>query len=108
MYYYDSTRPPMPSSGTVQHHLLPQITVEQYLQSCKGQYIRTNMSGSGTIIARLLGYDNTSGMVQLDIAYPRYLAGFIEVHRSDLTGISCLGWTLPPQYSQPRPPMPSS
>lgn len=98
MYPYknDSPRPP----GPIHPHYLPTSTVDEYLKSCKGQYIRTNIAGTGTVVARLLGFDSTSGMVQLDIAYPWDSAGYTEVHHIDLTGISCIGWTLPPQYQQ--------
>lgn len=82
--------------------LLPQATVEQYLTTCRGQYIRTTVTGLGPVTARLLGYNATTGMVQLDIVTP-YGNEFTEVNRVDLVGITCLGHTLPPQY-QPRPP----
>ncbi|MED3729431.1 hypothetical protein [Priestia filamentosa] len=100
MYY--RMYPTQPIQG-----LLPEETIRQYLQSCRGQYIRTTIKNQGTVVARLLGYtDKPTYMVQLDIAYPRNMAGYTEVHDSDLIGISCLGWTLPPEYQQPGPMQP--
>ncbi|MED3202397.1 hypothetical protein ACWKTL_30470 [Bacillus toyonensis] len=95
-YEYDSTRP----TGTVSPHYVPQSVLDEYQKSCKGQYIRTNIDGTGTVVARFLGYDSTSGMVQLDVAYPWDIAGYMEIHQVDIKGIACLGWVLPPQYQR--------
>jgi hypothetical protein len=86
--------------------LIPEMTVEDYIPKCQGQYIRSAYLGK-TIVGRLLAYIKATGMVQIDIAFPSDLAGFTEIHRNDLVGISCLGPVLPPQY-QTMPTTPTT
>ncbi|MEC3335865.1 hypothetical protein J0801_29555 [Bacillus cereus] len=98
MYYYeyDLIRP----TGSISQHYVPEKKILDLLNNCKGQYVRTSISGIGIVAARLLGYDSSTGMVELDIAYPWDIAGYTEVNLIDLVTITCIGWELPPQYQQ--------
>ena len=87
---------------TVQY--LPPVVIERYLN----QWITTSIPGYGQVVAYVLDYNRQTGMVSLFIyPSPRFQQQFIQVHHSDLVGISpYFGPTPPTQPTPPRPPRP--
>ncbi|MBU8906840.1 hypothetical protein [Desertibacillus haloalkaliphilus] len=96
---------------------LPPTVIERYMN----QWITTTIPGYGQVVAYVLDYNHRTGMVSLFI-YPRpsYQQQFIQVHHSDLVGISPYFGPTPPRppwqpvwpghgggpWGPPRPPTP--
>jgi hypothetical protein len=90
-----------PSDPTVQ--FIPPTVISQYV----GQWITTSISGYGQVVAYVIDYNRRNGMVSL-FMYTRnsYQPQYIQVHHSDLVGISPYYGPIPPRPSRPRPPRP--
>lgn len=92
--YYDIYR----QQPSVQ--FIPPSVIERYVN----QWIETSIQGYGRVVAYVLDYNPRNGMVSL-LIYPRpdYQQQYIQVHHSDLVGISPYTGPTPPR---PRPPRP--
>lgn len=80
---------------------LPPSVIERYVN----QWITTSIQGYGRVVAYVLSFDRRNGMVSLLIyPAPAYQPQFIQVHHSDLVGISPYTGPIPPRPRPPRPP----
>ncbi|WP_185971016.1 hypothetical protein [Alkalicoccobacillus porphyridii] len=76
-------------------YLLPPVVVEQYLH----QWIYTTIPGYGRVIAYVADFNRNTGMVSLLVYQaPFYNQQFVQVHNTDLVGVS--------PYFGPTPPRP--
>lgn len=76
-------------------YLLPPVVVEQYLH----QWIYTTIPGYGRVIAYVADFNRNTGMVSLLVYQaPFYQQQFVQVHNTDLVGVS--------PYFGPTPPRP--
>jgi len=75
---------------------------EQFLTRYQGGYIRTSIPGYGLVLAQLLSYDPTTGLVALNIFNEQGYPEYTQVDRRDLTGLTFLGWEEPPEIRQRR------
>ncbi|WP_088103484.1 hypothetical protein [Alkalihalobacillus urbisdiaboli] len=81
---------------------LPPNVIRQYV----GQWITTSIPNYGQVVAYVIDYSRRTGMVSL-FMYTSYAyqPQYIQVHHSDLVGISPYYGPIPPQPSpRPRPP----
>lgn len=84
---------------------LPPVVVERYIN----QWVTTSIPGYGQVVAYILDYNPRTGMVSMFIyAPPGYRQQFIQVHHSDLIGISPYFGPTPPRPRPPQPPRPPS
>ncbi|WP_059104008.1 hypothetical protein [Shouchella shacheensis] len=84
---------------------LPPSTIEDYYH----QWVTTTIPGYGRVIAYIADYNRRTGMVSLLVYQaPYYQQQFVQVHHSDLIGISPYFGSVPPQggggHTPPRPP----
>ncbi|OLO37177.1 hypothetical protein BTR23_13665 [Alkalihalophilus pseudofirmus] len=82
---------------------IPPTVIERYVN----QWITTSIPNYGQVVAYVLDYNPRTGMVSMFIYQaPRYRQQYIQVHYSDMVGISpYFGPTPPrPQHHQPSPP----
>ncbi|MDQ0207877.1 hypothetical protein [Alkalicoccobacillus murimartini] len=76
-------------------YLLPPVVVNQYLH----QWVTTTIPGYGRVIAYVADFNQNTGMVSLLVYQPPYYnQQFVQVHNTDLVGIS--------PYFGPTPPRP--
>ncbi|WP_078555133.1 hypothetical protein [Bacillus alkalicellulosilyticus] len=82
---------------------IPPTVISRYVN----QWITTSIANYGQVVAYVLDYNDRTGMVSMFIyAPPRYRQQYIQVHHSDLVGISPYFGPTPPRPEQPRPPRP--
>lgn len=82
---------------------LPPVVIERYLN----QWVTTTIPGYGRVVAYVADYNPRTGMVSLLIyPPPTYRQQFIQVHHSDLVGISPYFGPTPPRPQPPGPPGP--
>ena len=76
-------------------YLLPPVVVNQYLH----QWVTTTIPGYGRVIAYVADFNQNTGMVTLLVYQPPfYNQQYVQVHNTDLVGIS--------PYFGPTPPRP--
>lgn len=106
-YYPDSHRPlpqPQPHYPIAPHW--GHTETHDNLEKFKNQYIRVHIVGMGWVVAQLLGTE-PGGVVTLNVYTPgNPVPGFYRINRRDLTGLSPLGFTPPPEIFVPAPPPP--
>ncbi len=81
---------------------LPPSVISDYVN----QWITTSIPTYGQVVAYVTSFNRQNGMVSMFIYTPPYYQPqFIQVHHSDLIGISPYYGPIPPRPSQPpRPP----
>lgn len=80
---------------------VPPTVIDQYMN----QWITTVIPGYGKVVAYVADYNQHTGMVSLLIyPAPSYQQQYIQVHYSDLVGVSpYFGPTPPHPHSNPHP-----
>ncbi|WP_209125539.1 hypothetical protein [Alkalihalobacillus sp. BA299] len=80
---------------------IPPTVIDRYVN----QWITTSIPNYGQVIAYVLDYNPRTGMVSMFIYQPpRYRQQYIQVHYSDMVGISpYFGPTPPRPHHQPSP-----
>ncbi|GAE28928.1 hypothetical protein [Halalkalibacter hemicellulosilyticus] len=88
---------------------LPPTVISQYVN----QWITTSIPTYGQVVAYITDFNRRTGMVSMFMyAPPRYQPQFIQVHNSDLIGVSPYYGPVPPRPGrppgpwQPQPPRP--
>lgn len=80
---------------------IPPNVIQQYMH----QWITTSIQGYGHVIAYVADYNSSTGMVSLIIyPTPSYEPQYIQVHYSDLVGVSPYFGPTPPHPHQPWHP----
>ncbi|WP_062046664.1 hypothetical protein [Bacillus sp. JCM 19034] len=82
---------------------LPPTVISRYIN----RWITTSIPTYGQVVAYVINYNNRTGMVSLFMyAPPRYVSQYIQVHHSDLIGISPYYGPIPPRPTRPPYPYP--